>query len=165
MAGIAENPRFKESAVDKFNQLSMGEKAVVVGGVLLFLSSFFAWWSWSEGPFSVSQDGWSAPGSIWGVLLILIGIVMAGVVLATKLGNVQMPALPAGWTWGMVFGGGAALAVVLLLLKAWRIMAVDGGGFGVGFFIGLVATAILAYGGYVQYGEDKGGGFASLRKQ
>ena len=151
--------------MDKLNQLSLGEKLVAGGGILLFLSSFFGWWTYSSGPFDVSQDGWSAPGSIWGTLLIIIGLVLTAVTLAVRLGNVQMPALPAAWTWGMVYGAGAAAAVVLLLLKAWRIMAVEVGGFGIGFFIGLIATIALAYGGYLLYSADKGGGFASLRKQ
>jgi hypothetical protein len=52
-----------------------------------------------------------------------------------------------------------------MLLKAWRIMAVEAGGFGIGFFLGVIATAAIAYGGYLLYSADKGGGFASLRGQ
>ena len=151
--------------MDQLNKLSLGEKLVAGGGLLMLISSIFAWWSYSEGPLSISQDGWSAPGSIWGVLAILISLILAGVTLAVRLGNVQMPALPTNWTWGMVYGAGAAAVILFMLLKAWRIMAVEVGGFGIGFFLGVIATAAIAYGGYLLYSADKGGGFASLRRQ
>jgi hypothetical protein len=149
---------------EKLNQLSLGEKLVVGGAILMFLASFFAWWTYSEGPFDVSQDGWSAPGSIWGVLAILLSLILAGITLAVRLGNVQMPDLPANWTWGMIYGVGAALVVLFMLLKFWRIMAVEVGGPGLGFFAAVIATAIIAYGGFLLYSADKGGGFASLRR-
>jgi hypothetical protein len=56
----------------------------------------------------------------------------------------------------MVWGGGAAAVVVLMLLKAWRIQAAPYGGFGIGFFIAVVATVAIAYGGYMQYAAEKG---------
>jgi hypothetical protein len=101
---------------------------------------------------------------------------MAGILLAMKFGNVNMPALPVGWTWGMAYGAAAAVLVVAMLLKAWRISSgevtiggVTGdaslGGFGIGFFLGVIATAAIAYGGFLLYSADKGGGFASLRGQ
>jgi hypothetical protein len=152
---------------EKLNQLSLGEKLVAGGGILMLIASLFDWWHYSSGPFDVGQDGWSAPGSIWGVLAILISIILAGIVVAVRLGNVNMPDLPAAWTWGMVYGAGAALVVIFMLLKAWRIMAAPAGGFGLGFFLGVVAAALVAYGGFVLYNSDRGAGFQSLmnRKQ
>jgi hypothetical protein len=144
--------------VDKVNLLSTPEKAIAGGGILMLIASFFNWWSYSEGGFSFGQSGWDSPGSIWGILAILISLALAGVVLATKLGNVQMPALPEGVTWGKVWGGGAALVVVFVLLKAWRIMDVPVGGFGIGFFLAVIAAAAIAYGGYMLYSEEKSGG-------
>ena len=80
---------------------------------------------------------------------------MAGAVIAQKLGNVQLPNI-GGMSWGECYGGGAAAVVVLVLLKAWRIQAVPIGGFGIGFFLGVIATAALAYGGYLLYSADRG---------
>jgi hypothetical protein len=90
-------------------------------------------------------------------LAILLAIILAGIVIATRVGNVNMPALPENFTWGLVFGGGAALIVVFILLKAWRIMDVPIGGFGIGFFLALVATVAIAAGGYLLYSEEKKG--------
>jgi hypothetical protein len=144
-----------EGRVDKINTLSMPEKAIAGGGILMLIASILDWYHYSEGPFSFGESGWGSPGSIWGILAILISIALAGVVIATKFGNVQMPALPQGVTWSMVWGGGAAAVVVLMLLKAWRIMDVPVGGFGIGFFLGVIAAAAIAYGGYMMYSEEK----------
>ena len=143
--------------MDKINEMSTAEKAIAGGGVLMLIASFLDWWRASSLGFSVGESAWGAPGSIWGVLLVLVSLVLAGIVLGTRLGNMQMPALPQGVTNGILFGGGAALVVVLLLLKAWRILDVPIGSFGIGFYLGLVATAAIAYGGYMIYTEEKGG--------
>jgi hypothetical protein len=153
--------------MEKINALSMPEKAIAGGGILMFIASFFDWWHASsqsveiEGLGRISSgsfgaSGWDAPGDIWSILAILVSVALAGIVIATKLGNVQMPALPPSLTWGQVWGGGAALVVVLMLLKAWRILAAPYGGFGIGFFIAVVATVAIAYGGYMMYAEEKG---------
>ena len=143
--------------MDKLNTLSLGEKLVAGGGVLMFIASFFDWWHFSEAGFSGGYDGWGDPGSFWSLLAILVSIALAGVVLATRLGNMQMPTLPPNWTWGKIYGGGAALVVVLILLKAWRIMAVPVGGFGIGFFLAFIAAGCIAYGGYILYSQEKSG--------
>ena len=142
--------------MDKINALSMPEKAIAGGGVLMLIAAlFFDWYHLSFEGFGGGTGGFDQPGSIWGILAILISIAMAGVVVATKLANVTMPALPEGVTWGMVWGGGAAAVVLFMILKAWRISAVPIGGFGIGFFIGVVATVAIAYGGYMLYTEEK----------
>ena len=143
---------------EKLMALSTPEKAIAGGGVLMLIASFFDWFHANfEGIVSVGRSGWGAPGSIWSVLAILISLALAAAVLVPRLGNVMLPALPENVTWGKVFGGGAAAIVVLILLKAWRIMDVPIGGFGIGFFIAIVATAAIAYGGYMIYSEEKSG--------
>jgi hypothetical protein len=92
-----------------------------------------------------------------------------------KFGNVSMPALPSGISWGMVYAAGAALVFLFMLLKGWRITALPdlcGGaddrgvdcsiGFAIGYWIGLVGAIIFAAGGYMLYTADKGAGFAGL---
>jgi hypothetical protein len=142
---------------EKLNALSLAEKLIAGGGLLMLIASFFNWFSYSEIGFSVGSDGWSAPGSIWSTLAILVSIILAGIVIATKMGNVQMPALPQNLTWGQVWGGGAAAVVILMLLKLWRILAFPVGGPALGFFIALIAMAAIAYGGWLLYSEEKKG--------
>ena len=141
--------------MDKINNLSTGEKLIAGGGLLMLVASFFDWWHADAGPFSVGQSGWAAPGSIWSTLAIIISLVLAAAIIAMRLANVNMPALPEGVTWGRVFGGGAALVVILVLLKAWRILAVPVGGFGIGFFLAVIATAAIAAGGYLIYSAER----------
>ncbi len=165
---------------EKIMQLSLGEKLVAGGGILLFLASFLDWFTFEAGvegiaSSSAGESGWGDPGSIWSLIAILVSIVLAGIV-AAKLGNVQMPALPQGISWGMVFAAGAGIVIIAMLLKAWRITAVNAcegasefgvscsSGFGFGFYIAFIAAIILAAGGYLLYSTDKGAGFGGLRK-
>src|SRR3989304_4721979 len=117
-------------AMERFNALSLGEKLIAGGGVLMFIAGFLPWWSWSEGGFSGSSDGWSFPGSMWSVLVVIVSLALLAVVLAPALANVKLPDLPPNVTWGMVYGGAAAAIVVLMLLKLWRILAFPAGGVG-----------------------------------
>lgn len=143
---------------EKLMALSTPEKAIAGGGVLMLIASFFDWFHADfEGIVSVGRSGWGDPASIWSILAILISVALAAAVVAPRLGDVTLPALPENVTWGKVFGGGAAAVVVLMLLKAWRILDVPVGGFGIGFFIAIVATAAIAYGGYMIYSEEKAG--------
>jgi len=138
--------------------LSTPEKAIAGGGVLMLIASFFDWFHANvAGIVSVGRSGWGAPGDLWSILAILISLALAAAVLAPKLGNMALPALPENVTWGIVYGGGAAAVVVLMLLKAWRILAAPIGGFGIGFFVAVIATAAIAYGGYMIYSEEKSG--------
>lgn len=146
-------------AMEKIKTMSLGEKLVAGGGVLMVIALLFLdWWHVSvEGFGGGGSSGTGDPGSIWGILILLIAIVLAGAVIGAKIANMKMPALPTGMTWGKVFGYGAAALVVLMLLKAWRINDVPVGGFGIGFWVGVVAAAAIAYGGYLLYREESGG--------
>jgi hypothetical protein len=150
---------------EKIMGLGTGEKLVAGGGVLMLIASFLDWWKFNApdiadafGFSGYGGSGWDAPGSIWSTLAILISIVLAGVIIATRLFNVQMPALPQNVTWSQVWGGGSAAVVVLILLKAWRILALPSGyGFDIGFWVAVVATVLVAAGGYMLYTQEKAG--------
>jgi hypothetical protein len=142
---------------EKINQHSLAETLIAGGGVHILVASFFDWWHYTvQGFGGVGSDGWSAPGSIWSTLAILISLALAAIVAATRLSNMQMPALPQNLSWGQVWGGGGAAIAVLMLLKTWRILAAPIGGFGIGYFIGLIAAAAVVYGCYVLYTQEKG---------
>jgi hypothetical protein len=143
--------------MDKINEMGTSEKLIVGGGVLMLIASIFPWYSFDFNGFgSITRNGWQAPGSIWSVLAILIAVALAAVVLAVKFGNVKMPDLPENVTWGIVFAGGAAAVVVFMVLKLWRIADVPVGGFGFGFFIAVIAAALVAAGGFLAYQEEGG---------
>ena len=144
-----------ENIVEKLKALSLAQKLVAGGGVLMLIASFMPWYSFSELGFSFTQSGWDAPGSIWSLLAIVVSLAAAGAVLAESVGNIKLPDLGPSTTWGMLYGGAGAAVAVLMLLKLWRIMAVPVGGMGWGFFVAIVAAAIVAAGGYLLYTEEK----------
>jgi hypothetical protein len=145
------------------NKLSTAEKAFCGGSILLLLDALiFHWFSSS----SFGYGGFDYPGGTWVTLAVILSIALTGLMLAIKFGNVNAPALPTNLTWGMVYGAGAALTVLFVLLKFWRITAAPAGGFSaIGTLLAVIAIAAIGYGGYLLYSEDKGGGFASLTKR
>ena len=140
--------------MDKINMLSTGEKLIAGAAILLLLDSFiFPWYSVDLGIVDFTANAWEAPGAIWSILAVLIGIGLAVAVLGPKFANMQMPALPSNLTMGQLFLGGGILAFIFLVLKF--INESDYVGFG--FWIGFVLTAAMAAGGYLMYAEEKTG--------
>jgi uncharacterized integral membrane protein len=140
--------------LDKLNMLSTGEKLIAGAAILLLLDSFiFPWYSVDIGIAEFTANAWEAPGAIWSILAVLIGIVLAVAVLGPKFGNMQMPALPNNLTMGQIFLGGGVLAFIFLVLKF--INESDYVAFG--FWLGFLLTAAIAAGGYLLYAEEKTG--------
>jgi hypothetical protein len=143
-------------AMEKINQMSTGEKLVAGGGVVLLIASFLPWYkvTVSVGTFSASAsaNGWEAPGSIFSILAVIIGVVLAGAVLGPKFGNMQLPAL-GSVTWGQAFVGGGAAALALVIVKFLN----ESSSLSYGFFLGFIAAAAVAGGGYLLYMEEKTG--------
>ncbi|HXH22885.1 MAG TPA: hypothetical protein VNN10_12735 [Dehalococcoidia bacterium] len=142
--------------MDKINELTNGEKAISLGGILMLVASFLPWYkvSFSFGEFgsvSASASGWEAPGAIWSILAVIIAVAMAGVVLAAKFGNVQLPDL-GSFTWGQALLAGGGAVVVLIVLKLIN----ESSSLSYGFYLGVIAAALLAAGGYLRYQETGG---------
>jgi uncharacterized integral membrane protein len=142
--------------MDKINELSTGDKLIAGGGILLLIASFLPWYkvtvSFAEFSASASANGWEAPNALVSILAVIIGVIMAGAVIASKLGNMQLPALGSSITWGLAYvsGGGACLALVILKF------ILESSSISYGFFLGFIAAVALAAGGYMLYTEEKG---------
>src|SRR3989304_540903 len=83
---------------EKIMNLSLGEKLVAGGGVLMVIFSFLPWHHFSadiEGIVSVSfnRSAWQSPDALWSMLAVLISVARAVVVLWPKLPNRQPPNL------------------------------------------------------------------------
>lgn len=146
--------------MDKINQLSLGEKAVAGGGILMLIASFLPWYRVSFLGISVSANGWEDPGAFFSILAVIISVALAGAVLASKFGNVQLPAL-GGFSWGQAYLAGGALVALLIVLKFLN----ESSSMSFGFFLGIIAAAAVAYGGFLLFSEDKGSGFSLPNKQ
>jgi hypothetical protein len=148
----------KAGFFERFRKLALGEKIILIAAPLLLLDSFLPWYKVSydlgvAGSGSVSRSGLQSPGSIWSILAVLMGLIMAGTIAAMKFGNVTMPALPAGVTWARVQLGLAVAAAVFILLK----IAGESSHLSFGFFIGIILVAALCAGGGLLFqAESKG---------
>ena len=136
------------------DKLTTSDKVVAGSGLLLFIASFLPWFG-VEG-FSEAGNGWDV-GFLWGGIPALLGLACAGVVLATKLGDVKLPDLP--FTWGQAILGAGALSALLVLLKL--LLGYEVCGFGScidldrkwGLFVAAIAAIGLAAGGFLKFQE------------
>ena len=144
------------------SKLSRTDRIIAGSGIVLFIASFLPWFEVSaEGVGSNDGNGWDV-GFIWGGIPALLGLLLAGIVLATKLGSAKMPDLPIPLGQAMLAAGVlAALLVVIKLLvgedtpntfgfveidvsRAW------------GLFVATIAALGLAFGGYLAFKEESG---------
>jgi hypothetical protein len=146
------------------DKLSTGEKIAGVSGVLLFIFMFFDWFSvevsGGNGVFSASA---SAGGSAWDALdvipiILLIAVLAAIIVVALRLTDAVFE--PPVSVNAVV----AVLGIISVLLILYRIINPPDAGsvpglsvdvnVEVGIFLGLIAAAGIAYGGYRAMQEE-----------
>lgn len=133
-----------------FSKLTKGDKVVLGAGLLLIIDLlFFPWHHISLGPFSVNRTGVQSPNSGYGVLALLLAIVMVAQVAVARFTSAKMPELPVPWAQVHLIAGVVTFA--LLLLK----LVVETSSLGFGAFLGLLAAAALAFGGYTISQEAK----------
>ncbi|HEY4684442.1 MAG TPA: hypothetical protein VII57_00200 [Dehalococcoidia bacterium] len=140
---------------EKIMNLSLGEKLVAGGGVLMVIFSFLPWHHFSadiEGIVSVSfnRSAWQSPDALWSMLAVLISVAMAVVVLGPKLANMQLPNLGTV-TWGQAMLVGGVAVLILVLLK----FISETSYLGFGFYLGFIDAVAIAYGGYLLYTEER----------
>lgn len=134
------------------NKLTTADKVVAGSGILLFIAYFLPWFKVEAFGVSATASGGDV-GFLWSTLPMLLGLVAAGLVIATKLFDVKLPDLPA--PLGQILLGLGALAAVLVVLKliigedptelvdrAW------------GLFVATIAAIGLAVGGYLKMQEQ-----------
>jgi hypothetical protein len=139
------------------NRLNTGEKVVGVSGILLLIFSFFPWLGFSYAGFSASKSAWTFT-LCW--LAVVLGVLMAGIVIA-KAAGVDLPDL-GSVRWAHILLGAAVIAFVFILIKVIvgpSTGGVDLSGTGVskdrkiGIFLGLIASAGLVAGAYLNAKE------------
>lgn len=147
---------------EQFQKMGLGEKIILIAGPLLLIDSFLNWYS-VEACFgdicaSASASGWESPGAIWSILAVFLGLGMAGLVAAVRFGNMKMPELPQGVTWGRLLLGMAAVAALFLVIK----LIDHSSDLSIGFFGGIILVAALVAGGFLTFQEEQqsGGGGA-----
>jgi len=147
-----------DKILEKFMALSIGEKIIIIAGLVLLIDGFLPWYSASAEfagvKVSASASGWEAPGAIWSMLAILIGLAMAAVVILKGLTEVEIPDDVGGQSWPRILLGGGVAALVLVVIKFLS----ESSNLGFGFYLGFIAAAALAAGGFLMFREESAAG-------
>ena len=126
-----------------WGRLTMGQKGVLITGVLLFIDLFLPWNKVGECPFCVSVNGWSGVGVIAG-LLVLALLVWEGLNAAGALATVTAPK-------ALITTSLAAGAALFALLRA--VFNLEFSTFGL--WLGIILALALGYAAYVRYQESQ----------
>jgi hypothetical protein len=126
-----------------WGRLTMGQKGVLISGVLLFIDLFLPWNKVGECPFCVSVNGWSGIGVIAG-LLVLALLVWEGLNAAGALATVTAPK-------ALITTALAAGAALFALLRA--VFNLEFSTFGL--WLGIILSLALGYAAYVRYQESQ----------
>src|SRR3546814_485879 len=122
--------------------------------LVLFIAYFLPWFKVDFGLGSVSASGGDI-GFLWSTLPMLIGLVMAGVIIASKLFGVKLPELPMPWSQvHLALGALAAILVVLKLIIGEDPTDIVDRAYGL--FLAALAAIGLAAGGFLMFkaGDD-----------
>jgi Na+/glutamate symporter len=143
-------------------KLTLGDKVVAGSGFFLFVFSLFTWFDYSVkagflGGSVASETGWDY--FFTGTVPALLGLVLLGYVVATKLFDVKLPDLPVAWP--LVVLGVAALAALLVVLRLLLGAQYDGNAYvtvsrGFGLYLATLAALGLAGGAFLKFNEDGG---------
>jgi hypothetical protein len=146
------------------DRLSTGEKIAGVSAILLFIFMFFDWFtvSASNGLVSVSVGG-----SAWDALDVIPIILLIAIVAAVGVAVVRLTEADFEPTISMN-AVVSILGIISVLLILYRIINPPDSGFSgvsvdpaVGIFLGLVAAAGIAYGGYKAM-QEEGASFGEI---
>ncbi len=144
------------------NNLNTGEKIAGVAGVVLLIVMFLVeWFTYGEGAFSVGGDAWQTMEFIRFIILLtaLAGITLA--VMAAMQSQANLPVAMSAITAGI-----GILAVILIIFRiisppdfgVGDLAEATGADFdvgrGIGVFLGLIAAAGVAYGGWAAMEEE-----------
>ncbi|MFP5254796.1 MAG: hypothetical protein ACLGI8_02990 [Acidimicrobiia bacterium] len=133
------------------NKLTTADKVIAGSGIVLFIAYFLPWFKADAFGFTATASGGDV-GFLWATLPMLLGLIAAGVIIATKLFDAKLPDLPA--PLGQIMLGIGAVAAVLVILKL--IIGEDPTEIidrAYGIFIAALAAIGLAVGGYLKMQE------------
>ncbi|HSO94532.1 MAG TPA: hypothetical protein VLV81_00680 [Acidimicrobiia bacterium] len=151
------------------NRLTRGDQIIGISGIVLFIFSFFDWLGATVSVGAKGIPGFSASGAdnAWGFTLtliaVLIGIALVAYVVLKAVG-VEIPGEFGSITMAQILLALAGLAFLLVLIKIIvgpNLPSVPAGisvskdrKFGI--FVGLIATAGLVAGSFLNFRESQG---------
>ncbi|MFP5298660.1 MAG: hypothetical protein ACLGHL_06720 [Actinomycetota bacterium] len=124
------------------NNMTMGQKIAVGGGVVLLVSSFLPWYS----AFGISISAWDSGFLAWGgVLLGVVGAALIGMKAFGK--NAASAGGLATEQLALVLTAAGTLLILLRLITESSLVSF-------GLFLGLLAAAVAAYGSFTATREQ-----------
>jgi hypothetical protein len=147
--------------VEKFKALRLGEKIILIAGLVLFIDGFLPWYSadvelFGENIASYDANGWEAPGAIWSIFAILVGLAMVGAVCVRAFSPATLPDNIGGQSWPRIYLGAAAAAALFIVIKLIN----ESSYLSFGFYIGILCVAALVVAGGLLFQEEQRGGAA-----
>jgi hypothetical protein len=142
--------------MERFNALGRGMQLMLIGAVLLLISTFFNWQEidFDLGPLGEGSAGQNAWHGFWGVAMGLLTIVLLAWIVA-RLAAVDIPIpVSAAMT-------GAVLAFLIFAFALIKNLADDYSTFW--SYIGVALAALIAVGAWMQIQES--GGLETLKSE
>jgi hypothetical protein len=143
-----------DKLMERFMALSIGAKVILVAGLVLFIDGFLPWYrvtvEFLGASATASANGWEAPGAIWSIFAIIIGLAMATLVVLKDLTDVQIPDNVGGISWPKIFLGAGVAALLMVVIKFLN----ESSHLGFGFYLGILAAIALAVAGFLMYREE-----------
>ena len=137
--------------MDQIKKFTTNELIMLGGALLIFIGVFLPWFKIDDLGFGVG--GASVNGFeyfLQGTIPWLLAIAVAGVLVATKLGWLDLPDLPMPLSQILLIASG-----VIALLIFTRILAVDGPSEvvdrGIGLFIATLGGILMAVGAFLKF--------------
>ena len=141
----------------ELSKLTLGDRVVVISGVLLFIFGFFKWYGIDIGGETAGFNGYHY--FLFGVIPVILGVAMIVQIGLARFSDVNMPSL-GSLSWGQVHLILGCVAAALVLLK----VVIGDDYFSVsldrkfGIFLSLLAAIGLAAGGFLKMRETDDAG-------
>lgn len=121
-----------------------GQIAILAGGAVLLIFSFFTWFSFGSGQFSSSDNAWSDFGLFtWPAFF---GVIAAGTLAARLFGNVELPEPIVSFSWPQIY---AILGFTSVLITFGAVISIDLDT-GIGLWFSLLGAIALLVGAVME---------------
>lgn len=148
--------------MDQLKKFTTNELIILGGAVLVFIGTFMKWFKADTGFGDVSVNGFEY--FLQGTIPWLLAIIVAGVLIATKIANASLPDLPLPLTQLILIVCG-----VIVFLIFTRIITTDGPSEfvdrGAGIFLAFIGGVLMAVGAFLKFqakeGDDAGSSSSS----
>jgi hypothetical protein len=134
-------------------KLTVGDRVVVVSGVLLFIFAFFKWYGIDVGGQTAGFSGYHY--FLFGVIPVILGVAMIVLIGLSRFSDVKLPDI-GSLSWGVVYmilGGVAAALVLIKAITGDDYFSIDLDR-KIGLWLSLLAALGLAAGGFLKMRES-----------